>query len=137
MSRRTASSSVNGPEKSSSGPGADGGQDKQVRLLSADAGHFSMVRALHLADWITAGNGESFMQLSRTIKLSIPWHRLLRHYVDILVDAVLPWRAVGLDQRVDGAGLHAIRTIFRLLRRQSGSMARQELADGPGARLTS
>jgi len=32
-------------------------QDKQVRLLAEDAGHFSMIRALHLADLITELNG--------------------------------------------------------------------------------
>jgi len=32
-------------------------QDKQVRLLAEDAGHFSMTRALHLADLITELNG--------------------------------------------------------------------------------
>ena len=32
-------------------------QDKQVRLLSQEAGHFSLVRALHLADFITELNG--------------------------------------------------------------------------------
>jgi len=32
-------------------------QDKQVRLLSQDAGHFSLFRALHLADFITELNG--------------------------------------------------------------------------------
>jgi CDP-diacylglycerol--serine O-phosphatidyltransferase len=31
--------------------------DKQKRLLSADVGHFSLVRALHLADLITLLNG--------------------------------------------------------------------------------
>jgi hypothetical protein len=32
-------------------------EDKQVRLLSQEAGHFSLVRALHLADFITELNG--------------------------------------------------------------------------------
>jgi CDP-diacylglycerol--serine O-phosphatidyltransferase len=32
-------------------------QDKQARLLSQEAGHFSLVRALHLADFITELNG--------------------------------------------------------------------------------
>lgn len=32
-------------------------KDKQVRLLASDAGHFSMIRALHLADLITELNG--------------------------------------------------------------------------------
>lgn len=32
-------------------------QDKQARLLSQDAGHFSLLRALHMADFITELNG--------------------------------------------------------------------------------
>lgn len=32
--------------------------EKQKLLLSTDAGHFSLVRALHLADFITELNGE-------------------------------------------------------------------------------
>ena len=32
--------------------------DKQKLLLSADAGHFSLIRALHLADAITMLNGK-------------------------------------------------------------------------------
>jgi hypothetical protein len=31
--------------------------DKQARLLSQEAGHFSLVRALHMADFITELNG--------------------------------------------------------------------------------
>lgn len=31
--------------------------DKQKMLLSADVGHFSLVRAMHLADLITLLNG--------------------------------------------------------------------------------
>lgn len=38
-------------------PAKDVTQDKQARLLSQEAGHFSLVRALHLADFITAMNG--------------------------------------------------------------------------------
>jgi CDP-diacylglycerol---serine O-phosphatidyltransferase len=33
--------------------------DKQKTLLSSDTGHFSLIRALHLADLITELNGES------------------------------------------------------------------------------
>lgn len=32
-------------------------EDKQKRLLEEETGHFSMIRALHLADLITLGNG--------------------------------------------------------------------------------
>jgi hypothetical protein len=33
--------------------------DKQKLLLSADVGHFSLIRAFHLADLITLMNGTS------------------------------------------------------------------------------
>lgn len=38
-------------------PTGDGGQEKQKMLLSAETGHFSMIRALHLADLVTELNG--------------------------------------------------------------------------------
>lgn len=45
-----------GPKDSASPP-KDLSQDKQARLLSSEAGHFSLVRALHMADFITELNG--------------------------------------------------------------------------------
>ncbi|KAL9615544.1 MAG: hypothetical protein Q9167_000057 [Letrouitia subvulpina] len=36
------------------------GQEKQKKLLASDAGHFSMIKALHLADLITEMNGMRF-----------------------------------------------------------------------------
>ena len=42
--------------------------DKQKLLLSTDAGHFSLVRALHLADLITELNGEHAAALPNTGK---------------------------------------------------------------------
>jgi CDP-diacylglycerol--serine O-phosphatidyltransferase len=50
-------------------------QDKQVRLLSQDAGHFSLIRALHLADFITELNGMSTsiaMRLARALLTTAP-----------------------------------------------------------------
>ncbi|KAL8780240.1 MAG: hypothetical protein Q9194_001003 [Teloschistes cf. exilis] len=46
-----------GVEKTTSKSPSDGGQEKQKKLLEADAGHFSMIKALHLADLITELNG--------------------------------------------------------------------------------
>ncbi|KAH7393824.1 hypothetical protein DE146DRAFT_107968 [Phaeosphaeria sp. MPI-PUGE-AT-0046c] len=54
MSRRNGA--PQGP-KDGMPPAKDATQDKQARLLSQEAGHFSLVRALHLADFITALNG--------------------------------------------------------------------------------
>ncbi|KAF2175054.1 phosphatidylserine synthase [Zopfia rhizophila CBS 207.26] len=45
------------PDKDSTPVSKDLSQDKQARLLSAESGHFSLVRALHLADFITELNG--------------------------------------------------------------------------------
>ncbi|KAI9834265.1 MAG: hypothetical protein M1819_003103 [Sarea resinae] len=55
MSRRNGA--VNGAEKDSLDPASDGGQEKQKMLLASDTGHFSMIKALHLADLITELNG--------------------------------------------------------------------------------
>ncbi len=40
--------------------------DKQKVLLSSDAGHFSLIRAMHLADLITELNGEQPLSPRRT-----------------------------------------------------------------------
>ncbi|KAL2001655.1 hypothetical protein VTN02DRAFT_1438 [Thermoascus thermophilus] len=58
MSRRAPVTSASSTDSSSGGtPANDGGQEKQKMLLSADTGHFSMIKALHLADLITELNG--------------------------------------------------------------------------------
>jgi len=60
MSKRTSAAKANGMPPSDDtavvGP-RESPQDKQVRLLAEDAGHFSMIRALHIADVITELNG--------------------------------------------------------------------------------
>ncbi|KAF1977000.1 CDP-diacylglycerol--serine O-phosphatidyltransferase [Bimuria novae-zelandiae CBS 107.79] len=52
MSRRNGA--PQGP-KDDAPPPTD--QNKQARLLSSEAGHFSLIRALHMADFITEMNG--------------------------------------------------------------------------------
>ncbi|EEQ30508.1 phosphatidylserine synthase [Microsporum canis CBS 113480] len=63
MSRRSPAAGGNSPESSETPKDAGmnfnlraGCQDKQKILLSADTGHFSLIRALHLADFITELN---------------------------------------------------------------------------------
>ncbi|RAK76137.1 Gar1-domain-containing protein [Aspergillus fijiensis CBS 313.89] len=56
MSRRTSTMPSNTSQNSGVPPAGDGGQEKQKMLLSAETGHFSMVRALHLADLVTELN---------------------------------------------------------------------------------
>ncbi|KAL6898775.1 CDP-diacylglycerol--serine O-phosphatidyltransferase [Trichoderma evansii] len=55
MSKRTSGS--NGPTSRELSPQNQPAIDKQKTLLSADVGHFSLVRAMHLADLITLMNG--------------------------------------------------------------------------------
>ncbi|KAF4980086.1 hypothetical protein FZEAL_3836 [Fusarium zealandicum] len=50
-------SSSNGNLPKDIASSSDGGMAKQKMLLSADVGHFSLIRALHLADLITLMNG--------------------------------------------------------------------------------
>ncbi|KAK8182029.1 hypothetical protein HDK77DRAFT_486463 [Phyllosticta capitalensis] len=57
MSRRSGASSGADKDAHSSPAPENLAQDKQMRLLAADAGHFSLVKALHLADLITELNG--------------------------------------------------------------------------------
>lgn len=55
MSRRTSTMASNGSNNSPSS--GDGGQEKQKMLLSSEHGHFSLIKALHLADLVTELNG--------------------------------------------------------------------------------
>ncbi|KAE8343906.1 hypothetical protein BDV24DRAFT_149467 [Aspergillus arachidicola] len=64
MSRRSSVMPSNASTNSGVPPAGDGGQEKQKMLLSAETGHFSMVRALHLADLVTELNGTVMSVLS-------------------------------------------------------------------------
>ncbi|KAF2237420.1 phosphatidylserine synthase [Viridothelium virens] len=55
MSRRV--NATNGDVKENTDGAREDPQKKQARLLAEDNGHFSMVRALHLADLVTELNG--------------------------------------------------------------------------------
>ncbi|KAG5925789.1 tyrosine/serine/threonine protein phosphatase pps1 [Claviceps africana] len=58
MSKRSSAvSSVNGDMNKAVGSPGQPAADKQKTLLAADVGHFSLVRAMHLADLITLMNG--------------------------------------------------------------------------------
>ncbi|KAJ5779602.1 CDP-alcohol phosphatidyltransferase [Penicillium paradoxum] len=56
MSRRTSTMASSDSSSGGVPPSGDGGQQKQKMLLSSDHGHFSMVKAMHLADLITELN---------------------------------------------------------------------------------
>lgn len=56
MSRRSPISSAS-PDSGTSVPISGGAQEKQKMLLASESGHFSLIRALHLADLITELNG--------------------------------------------------------------------------------
>ena len=62
MSRRTGATYAG--QKETSVEPKDNAQSKQAMLLAQDAGHFSMIKALHLADLITVMNGEHHKGLS-------------------------------------------------------------------------
>ncbi|KAE8416949.1 Gar1-domain-containing protein [Aspergillus pseudocaelatus] len=65
MSRRSSVMPSNTSTNSGVPPAGDGGQEKQKMLLSAETGHFSMVRALHLADLVTELNVMSVLSSMR------------------------------------------------------------------------
>ncbi|KAF2086220.1 CDP-diacylglycerol-serine O-phosphatidyltransferase [Saccharata proteae CBS 121410] len=56
MSRRSGAAS-SADKDTKDAPSSTPAQDKQIHLLSEDVGHFSLIRALHLADVITELNG--------------------------------------------------------------------------------
>ncbi|KAI0542399.1 hypothetical protein GGR58DRAFT_452152 [Xylaria digitata] len=55
MSKRTSASSNGGASKTAAGN--ESSYDKQKDLLGSTTGHFSLLRALHMADYITELNG--------------------------------------------------------------------------------
>ncbi|AEO60239.1 hypothetical protein MYCTH_2309299 [Thermothelomyces thermophilus ATCC 42464] len=57
MSRRSSAAAVNGAASKEGSRADPPTSDKQKLLLSTDSGHFSLIRALHLADLITELNG--------------------------------------------------------------------------------
>ncbi|MCJ1264328.1 CDP-diacylglycerol-serine O-phosphatidyltransferase [Lobaria immixta] len=61
-----------GGEKRSSSSLSQGSEEKQKKLLASDAGHFSMIKALHLADLITELNGNSILWFSHIFNALIP-----------------------------------------------------------------
>ncbi|KKK14916.1 phosphatidylserine synthase [Aspergillus ochraceoroseus] len=65
MSRRTSAMPSTSSTNSGVRPAGDGGQEKQKMLLSSETGHFSLVRALHLADLVTELNVMSVLSSMR------------------------------------------------------------------------
>lgn len=58
MSQRSGISSAEREKKDAPVQPKDAAQSKQAMLLSEATGHFSLVRAMHLADLITEMNGK-------------------------------------------------------------------------------
>ncbi|MCJ1469829.1 CDP-diacylglycerol-serine O-phosphatidyltransferase [Pseudocyphellaria aurata] len=71
-----ANAANGGGEKRSSSSLSERSEEKQKKLLESDAGHFSMIKALHLADLITELNGDSTLLFSRVVFALIPPLRL-------------------------------------------------------------
>ena len=119
------------------------GQDKQKRLLETqDVGHFSMLRALHLADYITEMNGPSTFYFPPPGSPCSPGGgsvcaggRLLRLHVHPDLDALRAAAAHDPLGPLARPGLPARRPLLRLPRRPRGALAAQVVAHGPGAGL--
>jgi hypothetical protein len=113
------------------------GIDKQKVLLSGDAGHFSLIKALHLADLITELNGMlSCPCLCSSSEIQGFANRCLRVlwcHVHLLVDEVLSGRAKLLWQFVCCIDFHAVRAVFRLYGWKGCEMEKEEQSYGTGA----
>ena len=158
MSRRAGATATSDQNQNSSSPRKHAStekspdQGKQAMLLAQDAGHFSMIRALHLADLITEMNGKCIPPPPAILGLHPPYspasssatnnhtdilRRILRLHVHPLLDAVLPEpRSNRSNQPLARLGLHPLRSVLRLLRRQSRTLARQIQPHGPRARFS-
>lgn len=61
--------------------------DKQKMLLSDDVGHFSLIRAMHLADLITLMNGNFFFFFSfHTLRYTFAFFRVVHVLSFFLLD---------------------------------------------------
>ncbi|EGX96589.1 phosphatidylserine synthase [Cordyceps militaris CM01] len=69
MSKRTSAGAANGGLDKDATVANQPAVDKQKTLLSADVGHFSLVRAMHLADLITLMNGILLLSSSSALRL--------------------------------------------------------------------
>ncbi|TQS39369.1 hypothetical protein Golomagni_00107 [Golovinomyces magnicellulatus] len=105
----------------------DAGNDMQKKLLREDTGHFSLVRMLHLADFITELNGE---ELVLNFKYKCPADqktlRLLRCHVDIFLNALLSWFSISIWESMGSIGSHALWFVFRFHGWQSSEMEKKK-----------
>lgn len=95
-------------------------------LLASDTGHFSLIRALHMADLITELNGKflllaplvftSFRRCTTIFVLSIDTFgiRLLWRHVRLQLHAVLSRRAYRIWQPLGCVSIYAVWIILRL-----------------------
>jgi hypothetical protein len=94
--------------------------DKQKMLLASDTGHFSLIKALHLADLITELNGtihhtipdDGYMMDCEKLT-DIYASRLLRCHVYLFVHAILSRRAKRVRQSLGSFSLYALWFILR------------------------
>ncbi|EGY19114.1 CDP-diacylglycerol-serine O-phosphatidyltransferase [Verticillium dahliae VdLs.17] len=142
MSKRTSSAVTNGSLKEG-GDVSTPAQDKQKLLLSSETGHFSLIRAMHLADLITLCNGTLPRLLANSAgDLSFPrkpcsltCHRRLRNTLHLHLPQLLPRRPGRPLDHVPRPLLPAVRPLLRLYGRQGGALAQKVVPHGPGARL--
>lgn len=131
--------------------------DKQARLLSQEAGHFSLVRALHMADFITELNGtltcpkilflKRYLALAKLDLLKARCARsnldrrisanedtrLLRHNVCLLLPPLLhPNRPHQPHESLLGVGLHPAWPVLRLHGRQGREVEKEGFSYGTG-----
>lgn len=115
--------------------------DKQKDLLSSETGHFSLIRAMHLADLITELNGkQAFPPRICSVSL-LAWgmwrdilanrfsvfpSRLLWYYVRLLLPQLLSRRTYLSWKCIRRAGLFAVWAFFRFHGRQGCALEEQE-----------
>lgn len=110
--------------------------DKQKRLLEeSDPGHFSMIRAMHLADLITLLNGMLHFLLLTLFLVLTANGRLLWYQLCSVFSPLLHGQPQRSWQPLGCSGIHAFRSILRLYGWQGRSLEKEELAHGPGARF--
>jgi hypothetical protein len=113
-------------------------------LLASDTGHFSLIKALHMADLITELNGTIItlphfldhycMPMCKTF-IYIHTSRLLRCHVHLFIHAILSRGAKRLRQSLGGISVYALRVILRFHGREGGQVEKKEQFDGARTRF--
>ena len=133
MAKKSATSS--GSEDTGSDNSLQSDQQKQAMYLAQETGHFSLVKAMHLADAITLVNGLSGCESHALRADCAPKLNNHSHVGPPLFEILRRSQANKLLQSMARICVHPSRTARRFVRRQGCKMEEEVVLDGSRAGL--